>query len=273
MGDLTIGPFSFPLGVLSTFAAVITVMLIGHFGTRRGGPDIEPKLWLVIGTALLAARTVYVVRFGDLYLAAPLSILDIRDGGFHLKAGLLAGGLAAGWLAWRDQPGRKRILAAALGGAAVYLVVAIVQIVRPAPTLLLPQFALERIEGGSLALAGLAGKPVVLNIWASWCGPCRREIPALRQAQLANPEITFVFVNQGEAPEVVGKFLSGQNITLANVVLDRRHAVAGALGSKALPTTFFFDSKGALQARRAGELSPATLSEKISLIQLQKRTD
>ncbi|WP_181373011.1 TlpA disulfide reductase family protein [Massilia glaciei] len=270
MGDLAIGLFSFPLGVLTSFAAVVTVLLLGHLGTRRGGPDIEPKLWIVIGAALLAARAVYVARFADLYLAAPVSILDIRDGGFHLKSGLLAGAVVAGWLTWRDKAGRKPILAATLAGAAVFLLVAIVQIVRPAPTLNLPQLALERIEGGSLALAGLAGKPVALNIWASWCGPCRREIPALRKAQLAHPEITFVFVNQGEAPEVVGKFLGGQNITLANVVLDRRHAVANALGAKGLPTTFFFDSKGVLQARRAGELSHATLAEKIALIQPPK---
>ncbi len=143
----------------------------------------------------------------------------------------------------------------------MFALVALVALALPGPPLRLPGMTLERLEGGTLALSQLAGKPVVVNLWASWCGPCRREMPALRKAQLAHPGVAFIFVNQGETPDEIRAYLSRQDIVLDNIVLDDKAALARFLGSKALPSTFFFDRDGKLVARRVGELSAATLSQ------------
>ncbi|WP_459655422.1 TlpA family protein disulfide reductase, partial [Achromobacter xylosoxidans] len=69
-------------------------------------------------------------------------------------------------------------------------------------------------------LAAFQGKPTVVNLWASWCPPCRREMPAFEQAQAANPDIHFVFLNQGEAASTVRQYLDEHAPSLANALLD-----------------------------------------------------
>lgn len=266
MGGLTIGPFSFSGGLLTTFAAVLAVIIVGDRLGRARKRDIERKLWIVIGIALLAARAAYVIRFADLYLAAPLSILSIRDGGFSAAPGLIAGAASALFMGWRNRLHLTPLLLSAGAGAAVFALVAFAALVWPQPVSQLPQASLPRLEGSTLALAGLAGKPVVVNLWASWCGPCRREMPVLRQAQLDHPDIAFVFVNQGEPAATIRNYLAEQKITLDNVVLDPSSSMAATLKSKGLPTTFFFDRKGVMVSRRMGEVSAATLSEQLAVL-------
>lgn len=263
MSGLILGPFSFSAGLLTTFAAIFAVLFIGKRLARPRGAEIETSLWVIIAVALLAARVAYVFIYVRLYAGNPLSALDVRDGGFNLSAGMCAGLATAALLAWRRRDQRAPLLAGAGAGAGVFGLVALAALAMPAPTVRLPQMTLARLEGGTLPLASLAGKPVVINLWASWCGPCRREMPVMRQAQLDNPNVTFIFVNQGETPAQIGAYLSEQRIALDNIVLDARPGLARVLGSKALPATFFFDSKGVLTDRRVGELSAATLAERL----------
>lgn len=104
---------------------------------------------------------------------------------------------------------------------------------------------------------------MVVNLWATWCAPCRREMPVLQQAQAARPEVHFVFLNQGESAERVLAFLGSQQLPLRNVLLDA-HGQAGAqLGHRALPTTLFYDASGRLVDTRVGELSHATLAQRL----------
>ena len=263
-GGLTIGPVSFSAGLLTTMGAILAVLIVGNWIARRRGVAVEGLLWIVIAAGLLAARAAYVVRLGTHYFTNAQSILDIRDGGFDLLSGLCAGLVVALLLAWRRHDQRRALLAGAGAGAAVFALAALTMLALPGPAVRLPEMTLQRLDGGAMALSQLAGKPVVVNLWASWCGPCRREMPALRAAQLAHPEMTFVFVNQGEAPAVIREYLRRQALVLDNVVLDNQPGMASHLGSRALPSTFFFDQDGKLVGRRVGELSAATLSERMA---------
>lgn len=265
-GGLTIGPFSFSAGLLTTFVAVLAVLLIGERIGRKRGVDIERRLWIVLAVAVLAARLAYVARFADVYLASPLTILYIRDGGFSAVAGLVAGVATAAFMGRRNRAHRVPLLAGTGAGAAVFALAAIVGMLMPPPAAPLPQLTLSRLDGGALALPALAGKPVVINLWASWCGPCRREMPALRQAQIDHPEITFVFVNQGETSVAIREYLGKERMVLANVVLDTGSGMGRTLGSRALPTTFFFDRSGKVVARRLGEVSAATLADELGAL-------
>jgi thiol-disulfide isomerase/thioredoxin len=107
----------------------------------------------------------------------------------------------------------------------------------------------------------MSGKPLVLNLWASWCPPCRREMPVLAKAQAEHSDVTFVFANQGEGADAVKTYLAAQHLSLHNVVLDGTTVLACRTGSAGLPTTLFFNARGELVDRRMGELSPATLAQ------------
>ncbi len=86
-----------------------------------------------------------------------------------------------------------------------------------------PDFTLPALGGGDLALADLAGQPVVLNFWASWCGPCRAEMPELQRLhdRLGAAGVAVVGVNQGETPETAAAFLQSLNLSFP-VALDQR---------------------------------------------------
>lgn len=263
MDAITIGPLSFSIPLLATFGAVLISTYVGKRLARDGAADAEATLWFVILFALLVARAAFVARFAELYLAAPLGILDIRDGGFSAPAGIAATLAAGAWLSWR-RPGMRRPLLGAIGAGLLVLLLGtaltLVPGSKPAP---IPSLVLSGLDGRPVQLASLAGKPVVINLWASWCPPCRREMPVLRQAQLSHPEVTFVFANQGETADAVRKYMAGEHIALENVVLDSRSQLGALTSSGALPTTLFYRADGTLAERRLGELSAATLAGRL----------
>ncbi len=263
MDALNIGPLSFPIALLATFGAILASTYIVRRLGRESGVDAELTLWFVILFALLVARATFVASYAELYFAAPLDIIDIRDGGFSAPAGIVTMLTTGAWFAWRRAAMRKPLLGAIVAGGLVLLLGAAITLAprdEPAP---IPALALRGLDGRPVELASLAGKPVVINLWASWCPPCRREMPVLRQAQLSHPEITFVFANQGETADAVRRYMAAEHISLENVLLDAGSQLGTVTGSGALPTTLFYDAKGVLVERRLGELSAATLAERL----------
>lgn len=85
----------------------------------------------------------------------------------------------------------------------------------------------------------------------------------MQQAQVANPDVHFVFLNQGEDAPKVRQFLTTQRLMLSNVLLDAKGLAGAAFGYQALPATLFFDAGGRLVETRIGELSQATLQERL----------
>ena len=104
----------------------------------------------------------------------------------------------------------------------------------------------------------------MVNLWATWCPPCQREMPVLQKAQAARPDVHFVFVNQGESAQQVAAYLARSGLQLRNVLLDAKGDAGTALGHRALPTTLFFDAEGRLVDTRLGELSEASLAERLA---------
>jgi thiol-disulfide isomerase/thioredoxin len=214
----------------------------------------------------LAARAAFVLGHLDAYLAAPLSMLDIRDGGFAAFAGLLAACAAGFGQLHRRSALRRPLLGSALAGIVVWAGAGLaIQASQPASTPL-PEIALQGLDGSTVRLAAFRGKPVVLNLWATWCPPCRREMPAMAAAQAAHPDVAFVFVNAGEAPDTVRRYLAAGGLRLPNVLLDGPRALAPAVGAAGYPTTLFYDRRGMLAGRYMGELSRAALDEQLEAL-------
>src|SRR5690554_4830224 len=123
----------------------------------------------------------------------------------------------------------------------------------------LPDLQLVGFDERPVSLSSYKGQPIVVNLWATWCPPCRREMPVLEEAQKTNTDVHFLFVNQGEDSAEVQHFLQQHNLNLDNVLMDLAGAVGHAVSSRALPTTLFYDENGMLVNSHLGELSPASL--------------
>src|SRR5689334_15000106 len=109
-----------------------------------------------------------------------------------------------------------------------------------------PDFTLADLRGERLQLSSLRGQKVVLlDFWATWCGPCRMAMPALQDihAELAKDGIELVSVNQGEEAERVRAFIERKQYTF-RTVLDGDGAVGSSYGVRALPTVVVIDKQG-----------------------------
>lgn len=119
----------------------------------------------------------------------------------------------------------------------------------------LPRLAATELQSEEArTLADFAGRPLLVNVWATWCGPCRIEMPSLNALarQLAPQGWQFVALNHGEMPERVRRFLAEVPIH-GTVLLDRSQSVFKAWGGQALPATFVFDRAGRPLAWAQGE--------------------
>lgn len=128
----------------------------------------------------------------------------------------------------------------------------------------LPDLQLVGFDERPVSLSSYKGQPIVLNLWATWCPPCRREMPVLEQAQQEFPEIAFVLINQGESAEQARAFLKSEDLALTDVLLDGDSEAMRAMRTGGLPTTFFFDGEGRMVDLHLGEITMADLEQKIS---------
>jgi thiol-disulfide isomerase/thioredoxin len=273
MLNVNLGPFALQVSHLLLLAALLVAAGVGHLVGRRQQIGIGNSLVDMLWAALLAGRLAFIVVWFELYRSAPWSMIDIRDGGFTLWAGLLAAAGVALWRGWRQPALRQPLLwgltAGLLAWGALFGVIgALDKASKPG----LPTVALTTLDGTPTDLAAMAkGKPMVVNLWASWCPPCRREMPVLAAAQQQETQVTFVFANQGEDSAAALRYLGAGQLNLANVLLDPNTALGRAIGSTALPTTLFYDASGQLVDTHLGELSAASLASKLN--RLRTRTD
>ncbi|HEY54365.1 MAG TPA: TlpA family protein disulfide reductase [Caldilineae bacterium] len=130
-----------------------------------------------------------------------------------------------------------------------------------------PDFALQTLDGQTLTLSDLTGQAVVLNFWASWCPPCRAEMPELEQAYQDNQNggLVVLGVNQGEQQAVAADFVQQFGLTFP-VVLDQDLFASRIYKVNSLPTTFFIDRNGVIQDRVTGQMNTALLDEKLRTI-------
>ncbi len=129
-----------------------------------------------------------------------------------------------------------------------------------------PDFTLSTLDGEEFTLSGQQGTPVVLNFWATWCGPCQRELPALQSAaERYAGRVHFVGVDQGESAATVQKYVDELGLTFT-IPLDEDHAVANRYNVVGLPITFFIDGEGVIRHLWMGEMTSITLEEGIAKI-------
>jgi thiol-disulfide isomerase/thioredoxin len=232
-------------------------------GVAAKQPDAGSEVVSAALLGLLAARLAHLTLQADLYLPSPWSALDLRDGGWHASTGVAA---SAVWLVWRGlrRPALRRALAAGvLAGVALWFAGSVAT--GRFDAAVMPAVTLIALNGGGAADIRQAarGRPVVVNLWASWCGPCRQEMPVLAAAEQREGAIGFLFVNQGESNTAVRTYLDAQRLPLREVWLDRESRLGPAVGSRGLPTTLFYDAEGRQVDAHFGALSAVALESRL----------
>lgn len=262
METLNVGRLALPIAPLLLVGAMAVGTTVAKWHGRRGSCNVEPFLLAVLVTGLVVGRAAFILEYLHQYRGEPWRMLDIRDQGFAPGAAFLGAIVMSGWLLWKREKARKPLLysvvtAACFWGMGTLAASGWEDGTRHVP---LPDLVLPSLDGTSASIPTFKGKPVVINLWATWCPPCRRELPVLRDAQSQCPDVSFVFADQGESTDKVRAYLASQGLTLSNVLLDSAFEMSRQTNAKAFPTTLFFNEQGLLIDRHMGELSPATLT-------------
>lgn len=265
MQSIALGPLALPLNPLLLMGGW---WLASAVAERLAGPQRALAAKWVLGASLaglLVARAVFVVQGWGGYGQAPLSVLDIRDGGWAPWPGLVAALCVLAFAAWRGAPLRRPLAAGAAAGLAFWGGLSMLLGVHRSPPL--PALELATLDGRRVPLRDAVDRrPMVVNLWASWCAPCREEMPVLAAAAQREPGVRFVFVNHGEPAVAVQRFLAAQPYRLDGVLLDERMRLGAAIGSAGLPTTLFLDADGAVVARHLGPLNTASLTARLNAL-------
>ncbi|HEY4547330.1 MAG TPA: TlpA disulfide reductase family protein [Pedomonas sp.] len=262
---LPLGPLMLAVDRFIALAAIALFLAVcGWIARRAGYADKGRRAALIAVIAgIIAARAGFVISNLAAYAPDPWTVFYVWQGGFSAVWGVTAGA-AALLLTWRGPEQRKALAALAVialvwFGLERFTVQSQSQ---PFPETL----AITRLTGQPLALDSLRGKPFVINLWATWCPPCRREMPMLIDVAADMPGTPILLVNQGEPVSTVIRYLHREQLGAQAIMLDPKSRMSAALDISAYPATLFVDATGTIRQIHTGEISRAALLSGLRLI-------
>ncbi len=128
-----------------------------------------------------------------------------------------------------------------------------------------PALTLDTLDGKSVSLADYRGRPVLINFWATYCAPCRREMPLIERVAAQHPGLVVLLIDERDSHQSASAFVTQLQITSA-VLFDGDGKVGDAYGISGLPTTFFIRPDGGIEGRYIGETNAGILGPHISAI-------
>lgn len=128
-----------------------------------------------------------------------------------------------------------------------------------------PDFEFSAFDGTRMRLSDFRGRPVFLNFWATWCGPCRAELPAMevKLREHSSDALAVLGVNTGERIETAERFLGKLDVELTAYAYDPAGAVAGRYSVPGMPTSYFIDADGVITGVYALALSDSLMEDAI----------
>lgn len=285
MQGVEIGPLVFFGPRFAAITGIIVFVIVTEVLARSQRAPFRRWSGQVVIGGILAARLGFVALHWRDYLADPVSVFYVWQGGFSLLAAGVSVVAISLWHLWKSPHyGSRMALSLAIAFAAANLVVftntGSDDIARPQGSL--PGLGIDpltfqidpagntrsldglpRLSGGMLNISDRNGKPLVINLWASWCPPCRRELPMMAEVAAGLINVDMVFANQGESQQVVEAFLAREGLSLGAVVIDSGQSLFSHYSALGLPTTLFIGADGRLQASHVGEISRSQLNAEI----------
>lgn len=267
---LQLGMLMIPWPLVFLLLGLIVVFAMGKFFQRRytwnaqTWTGYQDALWNALWIGALVGRAVFVLQHYELYFANPIDILKIQDKGFHLIAAVMAG---VAWFVWKNRAIQRVVLAWAV---ALFITVQVVgwSLIQPLQTQhAYPNLVLHNLAQQPQDLAQFSGQPTVINLWATWCPVCHREMPVMQQAQQDFPEVNFVFANQGEFAAEIQAYLQKHRFQFEHLLLDPAARLGQHFNMFGLPSTLFFNAQGELVDHHMGELTKPMLQHYLKKIQ------
>jgi thiol-disulfide isomerase/thioredoxin len=259
---MNIGFGSLPIGVVIFSLSIAAAIFSGYLVDNRS-KDIEPVIFTSTIIGLIVARASFVLHYLPSYGGSFLKMVDFRDVGFDTYPGVVTGLAVVAYVLMRRRNIRRPLLIATAAGLATWGATSVAA-THLNPSAAVPAVSLVNEARSVRALDPRNGKPLVINLWATWCAPCRTEMPVLASAQAKYPGLNLVFVNQGEQRDTVDIFMEALNLHIANSLFDPELSVAKATDTTAYPTTLFYDASGRMLERHVGLFSQATFEATVT---------
>jgi peroxiredoxin len=276
-GSFSVGPFTVPIRFLAMAASLAVAILAARIplrGHRRLRAVVTERLVNVVVIFVAAWKLTPGLLHPLQLVRDPLAVLMGAPGLAGLVIGIAAAAVYAALALVRPLRLRKASRLPLVLFAAVVLTAAGVGLVGvysappgpPAPALLLPA-----LDGGSVSLESLRGRVVVVNFWATWCPPCRAELPALADfaraqgaAGAAGAVLLPVNLTWSETSEENVRAFARAHGLEGQVLLDRTGSVTKAWDVRAYPSTFVIDAQGRVSAERTGAVDSAWLRSRVA---------
>ncbi|MHA7880794.1 MAG: TlpA family protein disulfide reductase [Saccharospirillum sp.] len=261
---IQLGPLAFSVQRFSALLAILVLVLVAGFWQRRRKISLEgPALWLLL-VSLVVGRAAFVAQFWSAYQGDVIGWFDIRDGGFSVPAVLVGAALVLAVYWVRNSRQALHLTGISLVALVAWFGSLLGLGYGYEPPHDWPDVTLYERSMEARTLADVhQGRPLVVNVWATWCAPCVRELPVLQAAADEHEGIDFVFLNAGEDWERIDGFLERQGLSVHPIMSDPSNALSRAYGSQGLPTTLFYRADGSLLEAKMGEISHATLMQQL----------
>lgn len=261
MHGIEIGPLVFSGPRFAALTGIIVFLIVTEGIARSRGAAFRKWSGQVVIVGIVLARLGFITAHWPDFREDPLSMVYLWQGGFSLVTAAIGVAVVSLYHLWR-VPQNAPFAGIALAAATAVANVAY-QISGEAGALPLPNNVFLTLAGDPVVLADRGGKPLVINLWATWCPPCRRELPMMVDVASGRTDVDVVFANQGEGPSIIDHYLTRKGLTLDTVILDSGQQLFSHYGALGLPATLFIAADGSLQGSHLGEISRSQLNAQI----------
>ncbi len=259
MNAIALGPFIISAGNAAAILGFMTLLAGGSLLARYWREAFSAWSSWVLLVTFVSARLGHVIENAGGFADAPWRALYFWQGGFSPLWAIPAVLAVTVWKlsGWRARAAGLALAAASAGVWAVSL--AVLDRTDPVP---LPDRVYERVGLPPVAVEP-DGRPLVINLWATWCPPCVREMPMLAQAAADHDGARFIFANQGESEAVIRRFTLQHEVELEEILIDPGSSLMVHYGAVGLPVTLFIDAEGTLRQAHVGEISRERLDARL----------
>ena len=267
MSAIDLGPFVLSIERFAALLGVIVFVALAEI-LARTTKSRALSSWssTAVFWGFVGARLGHVIAFWPSFAEEPWRILAIWQGGFSIAGAAVGAAIVTAWALWRSLP---FVPAASALWAGVIVWQVILLDVAPREPLALPAEPVSTIEVESLVLKSLVAsdKPIIINLWATWCPPCRRELPMLATVAAQRDDVVFLLASQGETAAHVSRYLAEHDLQPEHVLIDSSGMLGRHYGTVGLPVTLFIGTDGLLAHTHVGEISREVLLSRIARLQ------